>query len=151
MNPNQTFHVRISQNMKVTEHIQVESLNQVVDALMESFLTHKTPSSRRVQMVVEISNQALPMGQSLLTREQQMEQDMMSRTLTDLDEVIFEPDITLREVNEALGSPEGELMLQYQRPDRRMGVDPELLKRIKSDYELKFPRVAQHAPKWGND
>lgn len=145
MNQDQELWVRISQNGLVTDQVKVHDWRAAVKAIYESFVEH---NGRKVMMNVEIANS--PLSNSLLSREQELEQSIMSQAIVNLDEIIYPPDVTLRECNEAWGSPEGELMFKYQRAESRMGIDPETLAQIKADYESKFPRVALHGPKWTN-
>ena len=146
MNPNQPLHMRISQNQQTIEQLEVPDLAAALAVILESFGSRKTPANRRVGFVIEIDNQ--PFSGSLLSREQQLEQEIASRHMQE-DEFVFE-DITAREMTEALSSPEGEDMMKYQRAENRMGVPTEELMRIKAEWEAKYPKIAASpvGPKW---
>ena len=148
MNPNQKLWVRISHNQNASELIEVDALPFALKRIAESYINQKMPSNRKVQMVIELSNQPMPLGNTLLSREQQLEQNMMSQAMNNPDEIVYEPDVTLRECNEAWESPEGQLMFQYQRAENRIGIDPAVLMQIHESYHTKFPRVAPHGPLW---
>src|SRR5678815_864837 len=105
MNQNQRLFLRISYNGAVSNQLEVLTWRAALEQIHLGFTEH---NGRKVLMNVEISNQPFPMGNSTLSREQQLEQSMMSQSMENLDEVIYPPDVTLREVNEAFGSPEGE-------------------------------------------
>ena len=145
MNQNQPLWLRISHNGEVQEQLHVMDWRAALQSIYESYDSH---NGRKVQMVIEVSNQ--PIRESLLTSDQQTEQQIQARALSNPDEIIYEPDVTLGECELAWASPEGQAMFRYQRAENRMGVDPELLERVKREYESKFPRVAPHGPKWTN-
>lgn len=144
MNTEQRLWLRITQAGVVTEQLEVLDFRGAIQSIIESFSDH---NARKVMMNIEISNQPFTTN-SLLTREQELEQSIMSQALTNENEIIYEPDVTLRECNEAWASPEGQLMFKYQRAESRIGIDAETLNRIRSDYESKYPRVAAHGPLW---
>lgn len=145
MNQDQTLYVRISHDGNTTEQIEAPNLRGAFQAAYESFVSHQ---GRKVLMNIEISNQ--PLTKSLLTREQQLEHESMNMAISDPDEIVYPPDVTLQECNEAWSSESGQAMFKYQRAENRMGVDSSVLEVIKSQYESKFPRVAPHGPKWTN-
>lgn len=145
MNLNQKLFVRITHNGTPTQLVEVQSFHQAMVTMIESFQEHQ---GRKVLMCVEISQHPFLHGKSLLTREQQLEQDTLEMMMTDESEIMFPPDITLGECNLAFASEAGQLMFKYQRAENRIGMDPDALAKIKSDYESEFPRVAEHAPKW---
>ena len=143
MNPNQTLFMRISHHGEATRQFEVPDLRAAMTHIFESYVeaTH-----RKVIMTVELANH--PFTTSLLTREQQLEQSINANAISDPNEIMYPPDVTLGECLAAWASPEGELMFRYQRAENRIGVDPERLAQIKAEYESKFPRVAPHGPKW---
>lgn len=143
MNQDQTLFVRIAHHGDVTQQIEVPDLRAAMMAIFESF---KSAPHRKVLMTIEVSNQ--PMKSSLLNHAQQVELEIQRNAITDPDAIVFPPDVTHQECVDAWESSEGKLMFAYQRAENRMGVDPETLAQIKSNYESKFPRVAPHGPKW---
>lgn len=143
MNTEQKLWVRITQAGQVTEQVEVHDWRVALRTIHESFAEH---NARKVMMNIEVSNQ--PLKDSLLNREQQAEQELIAGALSNKDEVIYPPDVTLAECETAWSSEEGKLMFKYQRPESRIGADPETLERIRIDYVSKFPRVAIHGPKW---
>ena len=143
MNPDQKLWVRGSQMGQVTDQFETLDFRGALKAIHDSFMEH---NGRKVMMNIEVSNS--PLKESLLNREQQTEQAIVDGALTDESEIIYPPDVTLGECNEAFASPEGELMFKYQRPENRIGVPPERLNEIQSAYSNRFPRVAPHAPLW---
>lgn len=145
MNQNQKLFVRISQAGEVTDMVEVLDFRGALKVIYESFDSHP---ARKVRMVIELANQPFPLGNTSLTHAQQVEQQIMSQVLTDKAEIIYPPDVTLAEVEEAFASSEGQLMFMFQKPENRMGVDADRLEAIKHRYEVAFPRVAPHAPKW---
>ena len=143
MNQEQKLWLRISQAGQVTEQIEVLDFRRAIRVIFESFIAH---NARKILMNVEISNQ--PLRDTLLNREQQAEQQLMAGALTDQDEIIYPPDVTLGECELAWASESGQLMFKYQRPESRIGIDPEVLNQLRNDWESNFPRVAAHGPLW---
>lgn len=144
MNQEQKLYLRITQNGELSEQIEVLDFRGALKAIYDSFVEH---NARKVMMNVEISNHPFT-SNSLLNREQELEQSILSQAIEDPDTIIYQPDVTLRECQEAWASPEGQAMFKYQRAESRMGIDPDLLADLKKKYESKFPRVAPHGPKW---
>lgn len=144
MNQDQKLWVRISHHSNITEQVEVLDLRGAIKSIYDSFVD---ATNRKVMMNIEISNQPFTTN-SLLSRDQQLEQESLSMAITDPDTILYPPNVTLRECNEAWESPEGQAMFKYQRAENRMGVDPDQLALIKRNYELKYPRVAAHGPKW---
>jgi hypothetical protein len=143
MNPNQKLFLRVTHHGEVTQQLEVPDLR---GAMMHIFDSFKDAPHRKVLMNIEIGNH--PFASSLLTREQELEQAIQHGALTNLNDIIYPPDVTLADCFDAWQSTEGELMFRYQRAENRIGVDPEKLNEIRQAYESKFPRVAIHGPKW---
>lgn len=146
MNQDQKLFVRITHAGTQSEQLEVVDFRAALKAIYDSFADH---NARKVLMTIELSNQPF-LNRSLLSREQQLEQDVLNQALINKDEVIYPPDVTLGECEEAWASPEGQAMFKYQRAENRIGVDPETLRRIELDYFHNYPRVAPHGPKWTN-
>lgn len=145
MNPDQKLWIRITQSGVVTEQAVMTDFRSALHVIHDSFITL---NGRKVVMNIELSNSELK--DSLLNREQQAEQQLLANALDNKDEIIYEPDVTLHECEEAWSSEVGKLMFKFQRPESRIGVDPEALQQIRKRYESEFPRVAPHGPKWAD-
>lgn len=144
MNMDRPYFGRVTVNdskIKLGKTELIEVLKRLVVQLSE----HKSPSTSRIQIIVELSTDPLPES-SIMSREQTLALEMQSLIVDDSEEVF--PGVTAARVAEVMVTPEYEAYRLICEPDKRIGVPDHDIALIRSTYFSMFPDCIMYFPLW---
>lgn len=127
---------QLSLRLPLTNHLQFGIFKSKEDAIAKMNTPSRSALSGR-------SNGELSMIDSL--------NDLITQQAQAGDDIAFsdsEGSVTFARLQEALESPEGQMMQKYSRADTRTGVDSSVLDIVRKAYAETFPDVFRFAPKW---
>lgn len=148
MNPDRAVWGRLTIN---GEQINLgrATFTNLLKRLAEQYAKKKYVGDKLV-MTMEVSDEEISFD-SLLTREQQIEQEFKSnlRTVDDIpDDEECLPGVTTKRSIEAIQHPLYESMFAICHPSTRVGVDQSTIDSIKSQWAEAFPDIHDKFPVW---
>lgn len=145
MNPNRIVHARLSlANDKID--LGRASFQEIIKRLIDQYANRRYQGDK-LRLVLEISDDPLSL-EPLLSREAQLEAEMLSLAVPDSEEAF--PGVTFARVHEVMASPIYEQYNHLCEPANRIGVPDSMIQSIKDQYSANFPDCIEHFPLWRN-
>ena len=145
MNPNRPLYARITLNNSKKSLGKAPTLNEFLRRAAVEYTTHKYNGEKFIGLI-EFSYEPLP-SDTIMSREQQLLHEFANIPLTPDDEEIY-PGITMGRAMEIMNSEIGIRYNEIRNPDKRVGLDNEIIKEVRLDFHNAYGIDGQTVLPW---